>query len=309
MNYTLNQIQIFLKVTETLSITKAAEELNLTQPAVSIQLKNFQDQFDIKLIGSIGRRIYITDFGLEIAQIAGQILNKITAINYQAQAHKGLLGGKLKLSVVSTGKYIIPYFITDFLKLHPGIDLIMDVTNKKKVLLKLKAKVVDFVLVSTLPKIEADIIDLLENRLYLIGGVEAKQYGLKTINKETLNQLPFVFREEGSATRKVMETYLDNHQIKVTKKIELTSNEAVKQAIIAGLGYSIMPLIGLRDALDQGLVHIIKSKDLPLRNMWQLVSLKEKEKEKSPVAKAFSDFILERKDAIVSNVFSWYEKY
>ena len=102
MKYTLNQLQIFLKVVQTKSVTKASEELHLTQPAVSIQLKNFQDQFDIPLTEVIGRKIYITDFGHEIAESAENIINQVYAINYKTMAHKGQLTGKLKISVVST---------------------------------------------------------------------------------------------------------------------------------------------------------------------------------------------------------------
>eukprot|EP01136_Pigoraptor_vietnamica_P038881 Opistho-1_new@108796 len=123
MNYTLHQLQVFLKVVETKSITKAAVELFLTQPAVSIQLRNFQDQFDIPLINVIGKQVYITDFGLEIAQIAERIINEVNTINSKSLSYKGILVGRLKLAIVSTGKYIMPYFLTDFLKLHSGISL------------------------------------------------------------------------------------------------------------------------------------------------------------------------------------------
>ena len=114
MNYTLNQLRIFLKVVQTESVTKAAEELFLTQPAVSIQLKNFQDQFDIPLTEVVGRKIYITDFGREIAEAAENIINHVHAINYKTLAYKGQLTGQLKISVVSTGKYVMPFFLSKF---------------------------------------------------------------------------------------------------------------------------------------------------------------------------------------------------
>ena len=103
MNYTLHQLQIFLKIVETKSVTKAAQELHLTQPAVSIQLKNLQEQFDIPLTEFVGRKIYITDFGTEISHAAENILNQVAAINYKTLRYKGLLAGRLKISVVSTG--------------------------------------------------------------------------------------------------------------------------------------------------------------------------------------------------------------
>ena len=114
MHYTLHQLQIFLKVSQTKSVTKAAEELHLTQPAVSIQLRNFQDQFEIPLTELVGRKIYITDFGKEIAESAENILNQVYAINYKSSAFSGQLSGRLKISVVSTGKYVMPYFFSNF---------------------------------------------------------------------------------------------------------------------------------------------------------------------------------------------------
>ena len=151
MNYTLHQLRIFQQVVQNLSITKAAEELHLTQPAVSIQLKNFQDQFDLPLFEVISKRIYITDFGKEIAEAADKILTEVHAINFKMHAHQGELTGKLKMSVVSTGKYIAPYFIADFIRQHQGVELLMEVTNKAHVINSLEKNEVDFSLVSVLP--------------------------------------------------------------------------------------------------------------------------------------------------------------
>ena len=152
MNYTLNQLQIFLKVVQTQSVTRAAEELHLTQPAVSIQLRNFQEQFDIPLTEVIGRRIYITAFGREVAESVENILEQVQAINFKTMAYRGQLSGRLTISTVSTGKYILPYFLSSFLTMHPGIELMMDVTNKNKVVDNLNSNEVDFALVSELPK-------------------------------------------------------------------------------------------------------------------------------------------------------------
>ena len=151
MNYTLNQLQIFLKIVETQSVTKASEALHLTQPAVSVQLKKLQDQFDIPLTEIVGRRIYITDFGKEIAEAAQQILNQVYAINYKTLAYKGQLTGRLKISVVSTGKYVMPYFLSEFMYEHAGITLKLDVSCKNKVLASIGKNEVDFALVSLVP--------------------------------------------------------------------------------------------------------------------------------------------------------------
>ena len=131
---------------------------------MQIQLKNFQDQFEIPLAEVIGRKIYITDFGHEIAESAENIINQVYAINYKTMAHKGQLTGKLKISVVSTGKYVMPYFLADFMKEHQGIELKMDVTNKSQVIESLENNEVDFALVSILPTtLNIEKLDLLQN--------------------------------------------------------------------------------------------------------------------------------------------------
>lgn len=196
MNYTLNQLQIFLKIAQTQSVTKAAEELHLTQPAVSIQLRNLQLQFDIPLTEVVGRKIYITDFGKELAEAAESILNQVYAINYKTHAFKGKLTGKLRISVVSTGQYVMPYFIADFVGKHKSVELQIDVTNKKGVLKSLENNEVDFALVSVLPNtLNIEKMDLLQNKLYLVGGLK-NEYHKPLYDKTLLSALPIIFREK-----------------------------------------------------------------------------------------------------------------
>lgn len=307
MNYTLNQLQIFLKIVQTQSVTKASEELYLTQPAVSIQLKNFQDQFDVPLTEVIGRKIYITDFGREIAKAAENIVNQVYAINYRTLTYKGQMTGRLKISIVSTGKYVMPYFLADFMKQHPGIDLFMDVTNKNKVVESLEKNEVDLSLVSILPKkLIIDKLDLLQNKLYLVGkaGVKFKN-GVKA--KDFFKDLPLIFREKGSGTRQTMEKFIDRNNLSISKKMELTSNEAVKQALLAGLGYSIMPLIGIRNELHNEELRIIPVKGLPIITTWSLIWLKGKQH--SPVSQAFLEYLKREKSHITRDKFFWYEQY
>lgn len=307
MNYTLNQLRIFIKVVQTQSVTKASEELHLTQPAVSIQLKNFQDQFDIPLTEVVGRKIYITDFGKEIAEAAESILQQVNAINYKTHAFKGQLTGRLKISVVSTGKYVMPFFLTDFIRQNNGVELIMDVTNKNKVLESLENNEVDLALVSILPStLNVEKMDLLKNKLYLVGN---SQIQIKRNMKiqDVFQDLPIIFREKGSGTRQTMESFFEKNNIPVKKKMELTSNEAVKQALMADLGYSIMPLIGIRNELYSNELHITPIKNLPITTTWSLIWLKGKKH--APVAKAFLSFLEKEKSQIVQKHFSWYEQY
>jgi DNA-binding transcriptional LysR family regulator len=307
MNYTLNQLRVFLTVSKSESVTKAAEALHLTQPAVSIQLKNFQDQFDVPLTEVIGRKLYVTAFGKEIAEAAESILNQVHAIDFKTRAHKGELAGRLKVSVVSTGKYVMPYFLSGFMKRHVGVELAMDVTNKTKVIESLENNEVDFALVSILPQnIQLNKVNLIENHLYLVGSRDSKiKKGLSA--KELFSDLPLIFREAGSGTRQTMERFLTRHSLTIRKKFELTSNEAVKQAVIAGLGYSIMPLIGIKSELLNGTMKIIPVKGLPIKTTWQLIWLKGKKL--PPVSIAFLRYLETEQEQIISSHFSDLVKY
>ena len=306
MNYTLHQLQLFLKIVEKKSITKAAEELHLTQPAVSIQLKNFQDQFDIPLTEIIGRQLFVTDFGHEIAQIAQRIINEVSSINYKTLAYKNILSGKLKFAVVSTGKYVMPYFLTDFVEKYPAIDLNIEVTNRKQVFESLKKNKVDFALVSVLPtdfEVNSEII--LENKLFLMG----KKNQLLSSKSKKINfvEIPLLYREEGSGTRMVMEKYFKKNNIKSTIKMELTTNEAVKQAVIAGLGYSILPVIGCKNELINNELQIIPVNDFPIKSAWSLIWLPNKII--SPVAQEYLNFLKNEKLQIQQTNFDWMLKY
>jgi DNA-binding transcriptional LysR family regulator len=305
MNYTLNQLQVYLKVVQTLSVTKASEALNLSQPAVSIQLKNFQDQFGVPLIEVIGRKVYVTDFGKEIAEAAENIINQVYAINYKSLAYKNQLTGRLKIASVSTGKYVMPFFLSGFMRQHAGIELLMDVTNKNKVFESLKNNEIDFGLVSFLPSnLDVEKLDLLQDKLYLVGKRETNT-GENVTAKKMFENLPIIFREPGSGTRQLMEKFLQSNNITVLRKVELTSNEAVKQALMAGLGYSIMPFIGIRKEIVSNELQIIPVKGLPFKTTWNLIWLKGKKL--SPTAAAFLEYLQKNKEQIVADTFSWHE--
>ncbi len=296
-----------MRITQTQSITKAAEELHLTQPAVSIQLRNFQAQFEIPLTEVVGRKLFVTDFGKEIAEAAENILNQVYAINYKTMAYKGQLAGRLKISVVSTGKYVIPYFLSDFLKQHQGIELVLDVTNKARAVESLEKNEVDFSLVSVLPAhLQTEQIELMQNKLYLVCNTDQK-FSDKVYDKTIFESLPLIYREAGSGTRLVMERFIEENNLPVRKKMELTSNEAVKQAVIAGLGCSIMPLIGIRNELNMGDLQIIPVAGFPIKSIWNLVWMKNKKF--SLVASSFLEYIQQEKDMIIKDKFGWFEQY
>jgi LysR family transcriptional regulator, low CO2-responsive transcriptional regulator len=306
MNFTLHQLEIFLKVTENGSITKAADDLFLSQPAVSIQLKNLQDQFDIPLTEVIGKKVYITDFGRDIAKIAQKILADVDLIQTKKIEYSGHMTGVLKISIVSTAKYILPYMLAGFTKLYPEVKLQINVTNKTIVTEHLLKNEVDFAMVSTKPQnITLNSFELMDNSLYLIGD---KTSNIKRINEWTkFEKIPLIIREKGSATRAAMEIFFEKNKIPHHMNLELVSNEAVKQAIMAGLGYSIMPIIGLKNELLNGDIRIIPVKSLPLHTKWELVWLQGKKP--SPVAKTFLDFVSAEKSTIIDTHFAWMDRY
>jgi DNA-binding transcriptional LysR family regulator len=305
MNYTLNQLNIFLKVVQNESITKAAQELFLSQPAVSIQLKNFQDQFDIPLTQVVNRKLYVTDFGREVAYTAEKILNEVNEMNFKTATFKGKISGTLKVSVVSTGKYVIPYLLTDFLQKHPDIDLQIDVSNKSKITSDLINNTVDVSLLSTLPEaLNVERISLMTNCLHLVSAQPMTH--IKSI-KNLPEDLPFIFREEGSATRKAMEDYIQKNGLSVKKKLVLTSNEAVKQAVKANIGISIMPVIGIRNELNYGQLFSLPLEGLPIVSEWNLVWIKGKRM--FPAAQAFIDYLRSEKETIIKNHFAWVDEY
>ncbi|MDF1696167.1 MAG: LysR family transcriptional regulator [Saprospiraceae bacterium] len=307
MEYTLHQLEIFKKVAELQSVTRASEALFLTQPAISIQLKKLQDQFPQPLFEVIGRQLYITDFGKEVANYVEKILNEVEALNTRTLTFNGQLAGKLKVALVSTAKYVMPYFLTDFIQENSGVTLSIDVTNKATVLQSLEKNQVDFALVSVIPdNLKIKKISLMKNKMFLVGGKQFKNQKTN-ISQKKISQLPMLFRENGSATRQIMEKHLKSQGIPLVKRLELTSNEAIKQAIIAGLGFSIMPLIGIKNELETGDIQIIPAKGLPITTNWNLIWLQSKKL--SPTAEAFTNFIEQKKQDIIDNSFDWFEKY
>ena len=212
------------------------------------------------------------------------------------------LTGKLRIAVVSTGKYVMPYFLADFLKKNSEVTLLMDVNNRAGVIQSIERNEVDLALVSVLPdKRNFESLELLPNNLYLVGKNPINRKKSSEELKD-YSEWPFIYREKGSATRLTMERFIEKKRIQPVKKLELTSNEAVKQAVLAGLGYSIMPEIGIRNELTNGLLHIVPIKGLPITTSWQLIWLKGKKH--TPVSNSFLEHLEHEKASIISEHFS-----
>jgi DNA-binding transcriptional LysR family regulator len=291
-----------LTVVKHKSVSKAAKELFMSQPAISIQLRNFQSQFDIPLSEIIGRRLHITEFGYEIAHIAKDIIEKSESIESKLLAYKGLLAGKLKMVAVSTGKYILPYFLTDFVKEHSGVELSMQVFQRQKALQMLENNEAEIALVSVVPD-ELDVQEeiLMPNLLFMVGpgNMEFRR------GETAVQELQAIYREKGSGTRIMLEKYMAENHPAPKIRLELTSTEAVKQAVIAGLGVSILSIFCMHYELQERNIRILKAEDFPLKSTWRFIWLKDKSL--SPVAQAFINHIRAEKHNIISRHFSWVE--
>lgn len=301
MDLTLDQLRVFLDVARTGSITRTAESLHLTQPAVSIRLRNLQQHFDMPITETINRKIYLTEFGKELEKRAATILDDIETLDAQAQAFRGRLTGRLRIACVSTGIYVLPRFLTDFLQSNPGVNLSLDVSNKARVVETLERNETDFALVSVLPAgMNLKRVTLMPNLLHLACSPDRRDIPNKR-DVRKLETLPLIFREHGSATRLAMEKFIGRKKLHIGKKLELTSNEAVKQAVVAGLGFSVMPLIGLRNELQQGTIRIVPMEGLPLKTSWELIW--RADKRLSPVAQAFVAHLKRSKADIIEKHF------
>jgi DNA-binding transcriptional LysR family regulator len=304
MKYTIHQLEVLCKVAEQQSVTKAAEELHMTQPAVSIQLKNLQNQFSVPLTEIIGRRIFLTEFGHKVAEKGRRIIAEMNEIKHMTSLYEGVLAGELKISSASTGKYVLPYFLSAFSKMYPEVNIQLDVTNKTQVMKSLEENKIDFAFISVIPEdVKVNSFEVLPNTLYLVGPKETE---VEIKNVKDLEKVRLLYREEGSATRKAMEHYIIKHNLNISRTIELTSNEAVKQSIMAGLGYSIVPLIGLKNEIKNEQLKIISLKGLPIQTAWYVTWTKQKKL--TPVMEAFLNFFKEHGEQIKSDKFDWAEE-
>jgi len=307
MNITLHQLKAFQAIAKYQSITKAAEAMSMTQPAVSIQLKNLQEQFEVPLTEIIGKRIHITEFGQELVDTADRIFGELGQIEEKMLELKELLGGKIRISAVSTGKYIIPYLMADFMKVHPHVEISLEVSNRNKVLAHLQENATDLALVSLLPEdLDLENIQLAENKWFLACSPENKESFQTYIHSGAWDKVRFVLREKGSGTRTIMEKFFNERDIPVENRLELTTNEAVKQALMAGLGTSLLSNYSMAQEIKEGRIAVLEFPDLPLKADWKLIWLKQKKH--SPAVKAFIRWLSENRKEVLSKHFPTLEE-
>lgn len=302
MNISLQQLRALQLIAHHNSITKAAQSMGMTQPAVSIQLKNLQEQFEVPLTEVIGKKIYITEFGQELVETADRIFAEVDQIEQKMLEIKGLLAGKIRISAVSTGKYIMPYLMADFMKIHPHVEISLEVSNRHKVLAHLQENDTDLALVSVYPEeFNLENVHLAENKLQLACSPENAEVYRNEIEAGRWENIPFVLREKGSGTRVMMEKFFHERKINVNSRLDLATNEAVKQAVMAGLGASILSNFSMHQEIIQGRIAIIDYPDLPIIGKWHLVWLKQKKH--SPAVLAFIRWISENKEKVFRSHF------
>lgn len=307
MNISLTQLRALKAIAVQESITGAAKSLNMTQPAVSIQLKNLQEQFEVPLTEIIGKRIHITEFGQELVEMADRIFDEVAQIEQKMLGLKGLLGGKIRISAVSTGKYIIPYLMADFMKIHPHVEISLEVSNRYSVLAHLQENTTDLALISVSPPSDLafDSITLEENKWYLACAPELAEKFQTQIDANNWSKVPFILREKGSGTRLKMEEFFKSRNIKVDSKMELATNEAVKQAVMAGLGASILSNFSMSQEIEDRRITLLKYPDLPIKSMWKLIWLKQKKH--SPAVLAFIRWLSENKKSVFHSHFNTFD--
>jgi len=238
---TLRQLELFEAIARLGSFTRAAEELFLTQPTVSMQIRKLSETVGMPLFEQVGKKIYLTDIGHELNRTSRAISEQLANFEMIAADMKGLKQGKLRLAVVTTAKYFAPRLLGTFSKKYPGVDVSLIVTNRERILERL-ANNLDDLYILGLPPADADVVEeaFLENYLVVIAPANHPLANRKNIPPELLAKEPFLLREPGSGTRMATERLFDELNLKINIRMELGSNEAIKQAVIGGLGISVL---------------------------------------------------------------------
>jgi DNA-binding transcriptional LysR family regulator len=298
-HYTLRQLDIFAAVARTQSLTRAAEETNLTQPAVSMQMKQLEEVVGLPLVEPAGRGIQLTDAGREFAQHVEEVLERVGHLDEMAARWRGVRGGRIRLGVVSTAKYFVPKLLAQFLKSHPGLDFRLTIHNREQILAELRANTVDFVIMGRPPEeLECVATPFAPN---LLGIVAAPAHRLSRRKRMKLSELAdesFIVRERGSGTRAAMERFFAANRVKLRSSMEMASNESIKQAVIAGLGLGFLSLHTVRNELAWGQLALLDVEGLPVERRWFVV--RRLSRRLAPAAQEFAAFLEREATALIN---------
>jgi DNA-binding transcriptional LysR family regulator len=289
---TFRQLEIFEAIARLGSFTRASEELYLTQPTVSMQIKKLTDTVGVPLIEQVGKKIRLTADGQELAKATREIFDILDRYTMSVDERRGLKQGKLRLIAITTASYFAPRLLGDFVKLYPGIDVSLRVTNKEQVLASMADNLDDLYLLGTPPD-EIDVVatPIMDNPIVVLAAPDHPLAKKKNITLERLAQEPWIMREAGSGTRNAIERMFAEKGLAIRPRLELGSNEAIKQAILAGLGISALSCHAL--TLHQpGQFAVLSAKGFPIQRHWYAVY--PAGRQISVVARAFLDFLLQQ---------------
>ncbi len=291
MHLTLQQLKLFESVSRLGSYTRAAEELFLTQPAVSIQVKRLEEQAGIALFEKIGKKTFPTAAGKIMYSACTDILARVDELKGAFEELKGEVKGPLQLSVVTTSKYFLPNLLGAFLQQYPEVEPKLKFTNRARVIERLMNNDDDFVVMGQIPEDDnLEAYPFLTNILGIVAPADHPLANRKNITIKDLASQRFLIRESGSGTRYVFDKLLQKHGVKIEPYMELGSSEALKQAVMAGLGIAVLSLHSVQLERDVNKLTVLDVEGFPLKRRWYAVHLKGRKL--SLVARTFLDFIL-----------------
>jgi DNA-binding transcriptional LysR family regulator len=299
MNVTFRQLRLLEAVARNSSFTRASEELHLTQPAVSTQIRQLEEEVGMPLFEQMGKKIYLTEAGREMYAFSRGIAQQFRYIESVLDDMKGVQRGSLALTLTSTGKYFAPYLLAEFLKLHPGTQFHLEVTNRQGLITELQENVPDLAIMGTPP----DSVDLtahafMQNPLVVISRPDHPLASAGRIPLSRLEEENFILRERGSGTRNAIELFFAERGVKLNALMEMSMNEAIKHAVMAGLGLGIVSLHTLEFELGLNRVAILSVEGFPIMKEWYLVH--RSNKRLSPVAEAFREFVMNEASRIIA---------
>ncbi|MDA8129465.1 MAG: LysR family transcriptional regulator [Betaproteobacteria bacterium] len=298
MNVTFRQLRLLEAVARHSSFTRASEELHLTQPAVSTQIKQLEEEVGMPLFEQMGKKIFLTEVGKEVYAFSRAIAQQFRDIESVLDDMKGVKRGTLSLTVTSTGKYFAPYLLAAFLKRYPGTQVHLEVTNREEVVQQLQDNAPDMAIMGTPPEnIELQSQAFMQNPLVIIAPPDHPLVGVSRVSLSRLVEENFILRERGSGTRNAVERFFQQHGVKFNASMEMSRNEAIKHAVMAGLGLGIVSLHTLEFELALGRVAILSVEGFPIMKEWYMVH--RSGKRMSPIAQAFHEFVLNEADRIM----------
>jgi len=294
MNITLRQLQIFESVAQTQSYTRAAERLFMTQPAVSMQMKQLEEAIGLDLFERQGKKIVITKAGEKLRKHANKIINRFEILDSSISKFKKGQHEQIKISAATTANHFVTHMMAEFSRLHKEINIRLDITNRETLVNQLQNYDPDFVIMGEPPsKLDLDSQLIMENPLIVIASPEhplVKKHQSKIMMQDIVKEA-FVVREEGSGTKAAIRRHFKKYGLDFISSYEMSSNESIKHAVVAGLGLGIVALHTIKLELEAGKLVILNVENFPLERYWHLVS--RKGKRLSPAAKEFQEFILD----------------